>query len=139
MRYALVAQLDRVTGYEPVGQGFESLPAYHLTGYPIRDNLLNFYVRMGLERAAQPLAGQKLRTVEQFLDRGRVHRRRSHPVGMMTFFYLVIRVSRTSVARRGWTQRNLNFRLWRKCKRVRSPAAKRDTPLGVSLSFLIQP
>ena len=25
--YALVAQLDRVTGYEPVGQGFESLPA----------------------------------------------------------------------------------------------------------------
>ena len=27
-RYAPVAQLDRVTGYEPVGQGFESLPAY---------------------------------------------------------------------------------------------------------------
>ncbi len=27
--YAPVAQLDRVTGYEPVGQGFESLPAYH--------------------------------------------------------------------------------------------------------------
>ena len=26
-RYAPVAQLDRVTGYEPVGQGFESLPA----------------------------------------------------------------------------------------------------------------
>lgn len=26
--YALVAQLDRVTGYEPVGRGFESLPAY---------------------------------------------------------------------------------------------------------------
>ena len=26
--YAPVAQLDRVTGYEPVGQGFESLPAY---------------------------------------------------------------------------------------------------------------
>ena len=24
---ALVAQLDRVTGYEPVGQGFESLQA----------------------------------------------------------------------------------------------------------------
>ena len=42
-RYAPVAQLDRVTGYEPVGQGFESLPAYHLTGCPIRDNLLNFY------------------------------------------------------------------------------------------------
>ena len=28
-RYAPVAQLDRVTGYEPVGRGFESLPAYH--------------------------------------------------------------------------------------------------------------
>ena len=27
----------------------------------------------GLERAAQPKAGQKLRTVEQFLARGRVH------------------------------------------------------------------
>ena len=26
--YAPVAQLDRVTGYEPVGRGFESLPAY---------------------------------------------------------------------------------------------------------------
>ena len=27
VRYAPVAQLDRVTGYEPVGQGFESLTA----------------------------------------------------------------------------------------------------------------
>ena len=26
---ALLAQLDRVTGYEPVGQGFESLAAHH--------------------------------------------------------------------------------------------------------------
>lgn len=26
---ALVAQLDRVTGYEPVGRGFESLQPYH--------------------------------------------------------------------------------------------------------------
>ena len=26
---ALLAQLDRVTGYEPVGQGFESLTARH--------------------------------------------------------------------------------------------------------------
>ena len=40
--YAPIAQLDRVTGYEPVGRGFESLPAYHLTGYPIRDDPLNF-------------------------------------------------------------------------------------------------
>ena|GEM_PF-1359230 len=29
MFHALVAQLDRVTGYEPVGQGFESLRARH--------------------------------------------------------------------------------------------------------------
>ena len=27
--YAPVAQLDRVTDYESVGRGFESLPAYH--------------------------------------------------------------------------------------------------------------
>ena len=31
-RYAPVAQLDRVTGYEPVGRGFESLPAYQKSG-----------------------------------------------------------------------------------------------------------
>ena len=29
---ALVAQLDRVFGYEPKGQGFESLRAHHITG-----------------------------------------------------------------------------------------------------------
>ena len=34
--YAPVAQLDRVTGYEPVGQGFESLPAYQKIRIPIR-------------------------------------------------------------------------------------------------------
>ena len=28
--YALVAQLDRVFGYEPKGQGFESLRAHHI-------------------------------------------------------------------------------------------------------------
>ena len=28
LRYAAVAQLDRVTGYEPVGRGFESLQPY---------------------------------------------------------------------------------------------------------------
>ena len=33
---ALVAQLDRVTGYEPVGQGFESLPAYQKFQIPVR-------------------------------------------------------------------------------------------------------
>ena len=30
LRHAPVAQLDRVTDYESVGRGFESLPAYHL-------------------------------------------------------------------------------------------------------------
>ena len=29
--YAPVAQLDRVTDYESVGRGFESLPAYHIS------------------------------------------------------------------------------------------------------------
>ena len=33
-KYALVAQLDRVTGYEPVGQGFESLQARHVKDVP---------------------------------------------------------------------------------------------------------
>ena len=28
--FALLAQLDRVFGYEPKGRGFESLPAYHV-------------------------------------------------------------------------------------------------------------
>ena len=32
--YAPVAQLDRVTGYEPVGRGFESLLAHHSSGCP---------------------------------------------------------------------------------------------------------
>ena len=31
-RYAPIAQLDRVTGYEPVGRGFESLSAYQKYG-----------------------------------------------------------------------------------------------------------
>ena len=51
VRYAPVAQLDRVTDYESVGRGFESLPAYHLTGYPKWDNLLNLYVRKRLEQS----------------------------------------------------------------------------------------
>ena len=37
--YAPVAQLDRVTDYESVGRGFESLPAYqerkHLLVFPL--------------------------------------------------------------------------------------------------------
>ena len=45
-QYAAVAQLDRVTGYEPVGRGFESLQPYH-TQYLLRqwEVLLYFYPR----------------------------------------------------------------------------------------------
>ena len=35
--HAPVAQLDRVTDYESVGQGFESLPAYQKTASLIGD------------------------------------------------------------------------------------------------------
>ena len=38
--YAPVAQLDRVTGYEPVGRGFESLPAYQKRGASFRMRLV---------------------------------------------------------------------------------------------------
>ena len=41
--YAPVAQLDRVTGYEPVGQGFESLPAYQDSRCPF-GCLLFFFI-----------------------------------------------------------------------------------------------
>ena len=32
VQLALVAQLDRVFGYEPKGQGFESLRVHHISG-----------------------------------------------------------------------------------------------------------
>ena len=38
---ALVAQLDRAFGYEPKGQGFESLRARHLIIK--KDNKVNFF------------------------------------------------------------------------------------------------
>ena len=34
MRHAPIAQLDRVTDYESVGRGFESLSAYQNSRYP---------------------------------------------------------------------------------------------------------
>ena len=46
---ASVAQLDRVTGYEPVGQGFESLQARHIKDVLFRVRLLYLYKHMGLE------------------------------------------------------------------------------------------
>ena len=35
IKCAPVAQLDRVFGYEPKGQGFESLAAHHRNGIPV--------------------------------------------------------------------------------------------------------
>ena len=46
--YALLAQLDRVFGYEPKGQGFESLAARHKKEV-ISKKLLLFYFSQGLE------------------------------------------------------------------------------------------
>ena len=48
-KYALVAQLDRVTGYEPVGQGFESLQARHVKDVPFRYVFYICVKLMGLE------------------------------------------------------------------------------------------
>ena len=45
--YAPVAQLDRVTDYESVGRGFESLPAYQKTRHPKASGFL--VRRKGLE------------------------------------------------------------------------------------------
>ena len=44
---ALVAQLDRVTGYEPVGRGFESLQPYQQT-LVMRGNATGNNVRGGV-------------------------------------------------------------------------------------------
>ena len=49
MRYAPVAQLDRVSGYEPEGRGFESLLAHHTAaGFPAAV----FFCVVGLQGAA---------------------------------------------------------------------------------------
>ena len=46
----------------------------------------------GIERAAPVhTLVQKVRAGEQFLARGRVHRRKTHPVGVLAFFYFVVR------------------------------------------------
>ena len=62
--------MDRASDSGSEGWGFESLPVYQK--YREAFASLYFLHRKGLERAAQPQAGQKLRTVEQFLARGRV-------------------------------------------------------------------
>ena len=77
--HAPIAQLDRVTDYESVGRGFESLSAYHEKQVSLQIPAF-FVVRRkdGLERTA-PVRTlvQKLRAGEQFLVRGRVHGLRS--------------------------------------------------------------
>ena len=48
---APVAQLDRVTDYESVGQGFESLPAYQEKAQNLHDSGLFSYFLESLEKA----------------------------------------------------------------------------------------
>ena len=69
--HAPVAQLDRVTDYESVGQGFESLPAYQKSGYPIRDNRF-FNTPAGTRKGGPSEARVKKCPVDTFLARGRV-------------------------------------------------------------------
>ena len=42
--YAPIAQLDRVTGYEPVGRGFESLSAYHMSTLTLIELAWTFFI-----------------------------------------------------------------------------------------------
>ena len=59
VRYALVAQLDRVTDYESVGRGFESLPAYQKSRYPF-GYLLFAFVAEGTRKIQSQYAGGSL-------------------------------------------------------------------------------
>ncbi len=43
-RFALLAQLDRVTDYESVGQGFESLAAHHIKALTLSGKCFFVYV-----------------------------------------------------------------------------------------------
>ena len=54
--YAPIAQLDRVTDYESVGRGFESLSAYQKNRYPIRDSGFSFLPENFLEKLKKVLA-----------------------------------------------------------------------------------
>jgi len=65
----------------------------------------------GLERAA-PVRTlvQKLRAGEQFLARGRVHRRKTHPIWDVGFLlFCFCEEFQTSAAGEGWTDPNLYF------------------------------
>ena len=53
-RYAAVAQLDRVTGYEPVGRGFESLQPYQLVASVVSLATSFFHKSLPCAHAAVP-------------------------------------------------------------------------------------
>ena len=57
--YALVAQLDRVTDYESVGRGFESLPSHQVKSHDlplkIRCKSWDFLLYIGFKRAGKCL------------------------------------------------------------------------------------
>ena len=55
--YAPVAQLDRVSGYEPEGQGVESLPARHKEQYNI--SCAVFYYVSEISRDSNPTRRKK--------------------------------------------------------------------------------
>ena len=60
VRYALVAQLDRVTDYESVGRGFESLPAYQKRGHPFGCPLFCYSGRMDSKGRPEQCEGKKV-------------------------------------------------------------------------------
>ena len=70
--YAPIAQLDRVTDYESVGRGFESLSAYQKNKGKAKAFPL-FFAAEGLERAAPVGTLVQKRASGTFLARGRVH------------------------------------------------------------------
>ena len=82
---ALVAQLDRVTGYEPVGQGFESLPARQT---PKRNHVWVFFYFLLLEWGLEPerVRAQKNAPGARFAARsgtGRYHAKRGGQAGQV--------------------------------------------------------
>ena len=56
VKNALVAQLDRVTGYEPVGRGFESLQARQK--HRSRDSVVGAFLRVGVDEEPREQVGR---------------------------------------------------------------------------------
>ena len=71
--YAPVAQLDRVTDYESVGRGFESLPAYHMSTLTLIELALTFFIIIldfTLKRGKNATFREITRKVAFFVIRG---------------------------------------------------------------------